>query len=88
MAAWINLSNRYKCTNDSSLEFHIESKLYQMCQETGQSISDYYSQTSSMSKQLSTTDPPLRYPEDIELFAKYWHCLRFMHFMMGLHEDF
>ena len=88
MAAWINLSNHYKGTNDSSLEFHIESKLYQMRQETGQSISDYYSQTSSMLEQLSTIDPPLRYPEDIELFAKYWDRRQFMHFMMGLHEDF
>ena len=42
-AAWIFLSNCYNCTNDSSLEFHIESNLYQMHQETGQSISDYYS---------------------------------------------
>ena len=42
-----------------------------MRQETGQSISDYYSQTSSMWKQLSVVDPPLRYLEDIELFAKY-----------------
>ena len=46
--AWIFLSNRYNCTNDSSLEFYIESKLYQMRQETGQSISDFYSQTSTM----------------------------------------
>ena len=30
-AAWKFLANRYNCTNDSSLEFYIESKLYQMC---------------------------------------------------------
>ena len=47
-AAWKFLADRYNCTNDSSLEFHIESKLYQMRQETGQSISDFYSQTSTM----------------------------------------
>ena len=87
-AAWIFLSNCYNCTNDSSLEFHIESKLYQMHQETGQSISDYYSQTSSMREQLSATNPSLRYPEDIKLFVQYWDHRRFMHFMMGLHEDF
>ena len=29
-AAWKFMANRYNCTNDSSLEFHIESKLYQM----------------------------------------------------------
>ena len=29
-AAWKFLVDRYNCTNDSSLEFHIESKLYQM----------------------------------------------------------
>ena len=29
--AWKFLADRYNCTNDSSLEFHIESKLYQMC---------------------------------------------------------
>ena len=34
-AAWKFLANRYNCTNDSSLEFHIESKLYQMYQERG-----------------------------------------------------
>ena len=28
--AWKFLAARYNCTNDSSLEFHIESKLYQM----------------------------------------------------------
>ena len=41
--AWKFLADRYNGTNDSSLEFHIESKLYQMRQETGQSISDFYS---------------------------------------------
>ena len=60
-AAWIFLSNCYNCTNDSSLEFHIESKLYQMRQETGHSISNYYSQTSSMWEQLFATNPPLLY---------------------------
>ena len=58
-AAWKFLADRYNCTNDSSLEFHIESKLYQMRQETGQSISDFYSQTFTMWEQLSTVDPPL-----------------------------
>ena len=47
-AVWTFLADRYNCTNNSSLEFHIESKLYQMRQETGQSISDFYSQTSTM----------------------------------------
>ena len=87
-AAWIFLSNRYNCTNDSSLEFHNESKLYQMHQETGQSIFYYYSQTSSMWEQLSAADPSLRYPKDIKLFAKYRYRHRFMYFMMGLREDF
>ena len=59
-----------------------------MRQEIGQSISDYYSQTSSMREQLSATNPSLRYPEYIKLFVQYWDHRRFMHFMMGLHEDF
>ena len=59
-----------------------------MRQEIGQSISNYYSQTSSMWEQLSAADPPLRYPEDIELFAKYRDRHRFLHFMMSLREDF
>ena len=41
-----------------------------------------------MWEQLCTTDPSLRYLEDIELFAKYWDCHQFMHFMMSLREDF
>ena len=59
-----------------------------MRQKTGHSISDYSSQTSSMWEQLSAADPPLLYLEDIELFSKYWDRRRFMHFMMGFHEDF
>ena len=82
------MADRYNCTNDSSLEFHIESKLYQMHQETGQFISDFYSQTSTMWEQLSAVDPPLVCSKDIELFVKYRDRRKFMHFMMGLHEDF
>ena len=37
-AAWKFLADCYNCTNDSSLEFIIETKLYQMRQETSQSI--------------------------------------------------
>ncbi|KAL5752059.1 hypothetical protein ACOSQ2_022566 [Xanthoceras sorbifolium] len=58
-AAWKFLVDRYNCTNDSSLEFYIESKCYQMRQETGQSIFYFYSQTSTMWEQLSAADLPL-----------------------------
>uniref|UniRef100_A0A2N9G9D7 Integrase catalytic domain-containing protein n=1 Tax=Fagus sylvatica TaxID=28930 RepID=A0A2N9G9D7_FAGSY len=63
-------------------------KLYQMRQESGQSISDYYSQTTSMWEQLAAVDPPLRYAEDIDLFAKYKDRRHFTQFMMGFCEDF
>uniref|UniRef100_A0A2N9HH67 Retrotransposon gag domain-containing protein n=1 Tax=Fagus sylvatica TaxID=28930 RepID=A0A2N9HH67_FAGSY len=46
--AWSFLATRYNCTYDFALEFHIELKLYQMRQDSGQSISNYYSQTASM----------------------------------------
>ena len=59
-----------------------------MHQETSQSISNFYSQTSTMWEQLSTTDPPLVCSKDIELFVKYRDHRKFMHFMMGLHKDF
>ena len=59
-----------------------------MRQETGQSISDFYSQTSTMWEQLSAVDPPLVCSKDIELFVKYRDCCKFMQFMMGLREDF
>ena len=39
----VTTNDHYNCTTDSSLVFHIESTLYQMCQETSQSISDFYS---------------------------------------------
>jgi hypothetical protein len=70
-AAWSFLATRYNCTYDFALEFHIEIKLYQMLQESCQSISDYYSKTASMWEQLAAADPPFRYAEDIDLFAKY-----------------
>uniref|UniRef100_A0A2N9H768 Retrotransposon gag domain-containing protein n=1 Tax=Fagus sylvatica TaxID=28930 RepID=A0A2N9H768_FAGSY len=87
-AAWSFLATRYNCTFDFALEFHIEVKLYQMHQESGQSISNYYSQTASMWEQLAVADPPLQYAEDINLFAKYKDRRRFTQFMMGLREDF
>ena len=59
-----------------------------MRQESGQSISDYYSQIASMWEQLAVADPPLRYAEDINLFAKYKDRHRFTQFIMGLCEDF
>ena len=59
-----------------------------MCQEQRQSISDFYSQTSTMWEQLFTANPPLVCSKDIELFVKYRDHRKFMHFMMGLREDF
>ncbi|KAL5820717.1 hypothetical protein ACOSQ3_022599 [Xanthoceras sorbifolium] len=59
-----------------------------MRQETGQSISDFYSQTFTMWEQLSAVDLPLVCSKDIELFVKHRDRRQFMHFMMGLREDF
>ena len=59
-----------------------------MRQETGQFIFDFYSQTSTMWEQLSAVDPSLTCTKDIELFVKYRDRRKFMHFMMGLREDF
>ena len=59
-----------------------------MRQEIGQSISDFYSQTSTMWEQLSAADPPLVCSKDIELFIKYRDRRKFMHFMMDLRKDF
>ena len=59
-----------------------------MHQETGQSISYFYSQTFTMWKQLFAADPPLVCSKDIELFVKYQDRHQFMHFMIGLREDF
>ena len=41
-----------------------------------------------MWEQLSTADPPLVWSKDIKLFVKYRDHCKFMHFMMGLCEDF
>ena len=41
-----------------------------------------------MWEQLAAADPPLRYVEYIDLFAKYKDRRRFTQFMMGLREDF
>ena len=41
-----------------------------------------------MWEQLFAVDPPLMCSKDIELFVKYRDHRKFMHFMMGLREDF
>uniref|UniRef100_A0A2N9HRD4 Reverse transcriptase Ty1/copia-type domain-containing protein n=1 Tax=Fagus sylvatica TaxID=28930 RepID=A0A2N9HRD4_FAGSY len=45
-------------------------------------------ETASMWKQLAVANLPLKYAEDIELFAKYMDCRRFTQFMMGFCKDF
>ena len=41
-----------------------------------------------MWEQLFAADPPLVCSKDIELFVKYGDYCKFMHFMMGLRENF
>ena len=41
-----------------------------------------------MWEQLFDADPPLVCSKDIELFVKYRDHRKFMHFMIGLREDF
>jgi hypothetical protein len=45
-------------------------------------------QDSGQWEQLAAANPPLKYAEDIELFAKYKNRRRFTQFMMGLRENF
>ena len=81
------MAKRYNCTHDASLEFQIETKLYQARQEPGQSIADFYSQTNSLWEQFSAANPQLKYPKDVEIFAKCQGRRKFMHFMMALRAD-
>uniref|UniRef100_A0A2N9EQH4 Retrotransposon gag domain-containing protein n=1 Tax=Fagus sylvatica TaxID=28930 RepID=A0A2N9EQH4_FAGSY len=59
-----------------------------MHQDSSQSISNYYSQTASIWEQFAAANPPLKYAENIDHFAKYKDRRRFTQFMMGLREDF
>jgi hypothetical protein len=86
--AWDFLAKRYNCTYDASLEFQLEAKLYQMRQEPGQSISDFYSQTNHLWEQLSAANPKLDCSKDIQTFATWLDRQKFMHFMMALRDDF
>uniref|UniRef100_A0A2N9H2U3 Haem-binding uptake Tiki superfamily ChaN domain-containing protein n=1 Tax=Fagus sylvatica TaxID=28930 RepID=A0A2N9H2U3_FAGSY len=52
------------------------------------SPSDIVIPVDDFEEQLTVVDPPLKYAEDIELFAKYKDRRRFTQFMMGLCEDF
>jgi hypothetical protein len=56
--AWSFLTAHYNCTHDSTLQFHLEFKLYQMRQ-------DYCSQIACLWEQLAVADLPLKYAEDI-----------------------
>jgi len=85
--AWDFLA-KSNCTYDASLEFQLEAKLYQMRQELGQSISDFYSQTNHLWEQLSAANPKLDCSKDIQTFATWLDRQKFMHFMMALWDDF
>uniref|UniRef100_A0A2N9GLN8 Reverse transcriptase Ty1/copia-type domain-containing protein n=1 Tax=Fagus sylvatica TaxID=28930 RepID=A0A2N9GLN8_FAGSY len=52
------------------------------------SVADAIILTASMWEQLAAVDLPLKYAEDIDLFAKYKDRRRFTQFMMGLCENF
>lgn len=86
--AWDFLADRYNCTNDASLQYQIETRLYQLRQESGQSIADFFSEVDNLWDQLTVADPQFQCPADIKLFTTYRDRRKFIHFMMALRDDF
>lgn len=86
--AWEFLANRYNCASDATLQFQLESKLYQMHQQPGQSIAEFHSQVSSIWDQLSQANPSFPDAKFAVLFSDYRDRRQFIHFMMRIRDDF
>ena len=85
--AWDMLAKRY-FTTYSSMKYQLVVELYQLRQEPGQSINDYYDQFLFIWNQIDLFDPTWACSKDPQQYASIRDEFRLYEFLMSLHKDF
>ena len=69
-------------------EYQLVVELYQLRQEPGQSINDYYDQLRFIWNQIDLSDPTWACLKDAQQYASIRDEFRLYEFLMSLHKDF
>ena len=81
------LAKRYSTTH-GSIKYQLVVELYQLRQEPGQSINDYYDQLRFIWDQIDLSDPTWACSKDAQQYASIRDEFRLYEFLMSLHKDF
>uniref|UniRef100_A0A2N9EKA6 Integrase catalytic domain-containing protein n=1 Tax=Fagus sylvatica TaxID=28930 RepID=A0A2N9EKA6_FAGSY len=85
--AWDMLAKRYSSSHGTR-EYQLSIEQYQIWQDPGQSINDFFACFQFIWDQLDLSDPPWDTPNDAMKYATRRDQIRFYQFLMALHDDY
>uniref|UniRef100_A0A2N9G1J0 Uncharacterized protein n=1 Tax=Fagus sylvatica TaxID=28930 RepID=A0A2N9G1J0_FAGSY len=85
--AWDMLAKRYSSSHGTR-EYQLSIEQYQIRQDPGQSINDFFARFQFIWDQLDLSDPPWDTPNDAMKYATRRDQMRFYQFLMALHDDY
>jgi hypothetical protein len=86
-AAWDMLAKRYSSPH-STWEYQLSIEQYQIRQDPGQSINDFFARFQFIWDQLDLADPPWDTPNDAMKYATRRDQMHLYQFLMALHDDY
>jgi hypothetical protein len=85
--AWDMLAKRYSSSHGTQ-GYQLSIEQYQIRQDPGQSINDFFARFQFIWDQLDLSDPPWDTPNDAMKYATRRDQMRLYQFLMALHEDY
>ena len=85
--AWDMLAKRYSSSHGTR-EYQLSIEQYQIRQDPGQSINDFFARFQFIWDQLDLSDSPWDTPKDAMKYATRRDQMRLYQFLMALHEDY
>uniref|UniRef100_A0A2N9E5K6 Integrase catalytic domain-containing protein n=1 Tax=Fagus sylvatica TaxID=28930 RepID=A0A2N9E5K6_FAGSY len=84
---WDMLAKRYSSSHGTR-EYQLSIEQYQIRQDPGQSINDFFARFQFIWDQLDLSDPPWDTPNDAMKYATRRDQMRLYQFLMALHDDY
>uniref|UniRef100_A0A2N9IIA8 Uncharacterized protein n=1 Tax=Fagus sylvatica TaxID=28930 RepID=A0A2N9IIA8_FAGSY len=85
--AWDMLAKRYSSSHGTR-EYQLSIEQYQIRQDSGQSINDFFARFQFIWDQLDLSDPPWDTPNDAMKYATRRDQMHLYQFLMALHDDY
>ena len=85
--AWDMLAKQYSSPQGTQ-EYQLLIEQYQIRQDPGQSINDFFARFQFIWDQLDLADPPWDTPNDAMKYATHHDQMRLYQFLMALHDDY